>query len=76
MNEIDIAIQKLQQIISIPLGIIFAFYLFLKVTDEVENTIKPRTLKEKFEKALIKFSGFLIKFTCLLLIFYIILMVI
>ena len=76
MNDFDIAIQKLQQIISIPLGIIFALFIFLKVTDEVENTIKPRTLKEKFENALIKFSGFLIKSICLLLIFYIILMVI
>jgi len=76
MNDFDIAIQKFQQIISIPLGIIFALFVFFKVTEDVEKTIKPKTLKDKFEKVLIWVTGFLIKFSCLLLIFYIILMMV
>jgi len=54
MSDFDIAIQKLKQIISIPIGIIFAFYLFLKVADEVEKT--KEELKNYLKSRRVKIS--------------------
>jgi uncharacterized protein with GYD domain len=76
MSNFDIAIQKFQQIISIPLGIIFALFVLFKVTEDVEKTIKPKTKREQFEKAIINITGFFIKCIFLTLMIYILLILI